>query len=247
MDLALDHDADDCVFFDLETQSFADIKAVGGRQYAAHPSTRVLTADFLIDGVHHAWVPDHLWDGPPPCFDAATVTSAGAGFPVIVHGGRELPGPVVEAVRRDRVFVAHNLAEFDARVWARTLRPVPARWFDTLLTARAAGLPGKLDELGKRLLGRGKDEGKAVLKKVMREPDRPPKPGYVAVVLRYNVRDVELVKAVYDRTAGCGEADVIAPIRSSTSGVSVSTPRSAPRSATCRTRPSRGRRTRSTG
>src|SRR5262249_20375996 len=69
--LALDHDAAECVYFDLETQSLADVKAVGGRKYAADPSTRVLTADFLIDGVHHAWVPDHLWDGPAPRFDVA--------------------------------------------------------------------------------------------------------------------------------------------------------------------------------
>ena len=210
MELALDHDADECVFFDLETQSLADVKAVGGRKYAADPSTRVLTADFLIDGVHHAWVPDHLWDGPAPRIDAAAVTPAGCRFPVVVHQGSDLPGPVLEAVARDRVFVGHNAAEFDAWVWMHRLRPVPTRWFDTLLTARAAGLPGKLDELGKRLTGRGKDEGKAVLTKVMREPHRPHKPGYVAVILRYNVRDVELTRAVYDLTAGCGEADVIA-------------------------------------
>src|SRR5262245_32886207 len=167
MKLALDHDADDCVFFDLETQSLADVKAVGGRKYAAHPSTRVLTADFLIDGVHHAWVPDHLWDGPPPRLEAEVVTPAGCRSPVVVHPGPDLPGPVREAVSRDRVFVGHNLAEFDAWVWTHRLRPIPTRWFDTLLTARAAGLPGKLDELGKRLLGRGKDEGKAVLKRLI--------------------------------------------------------------------------------
>src|SRR3954447_12168004 len=85
MDLALDHDADECVFFDLETQSLADVKAVGGRKYAADPSTRVLTADFLIDGVHHAWVPDHLWDGAIPRFDVAAATPAECRSPVVVH------------------------------------------------------------------------------------------------------------------------------------------------------------------
>src|SRR3954465_8590573 len=109
MELALDHEPDECVFFDLETQSLADIKAVGGRKYAADPSTRVLTADFLIDGVHHAWVPDHLWDGAVPPFDAAAVTPIGGRFPVVVHGGRELPAPVREAVARGRVFVGHNV------------------------------------------------------------------------------------------------------------------------------------------
>src|SRR5258705_225176 len=84
MRLALDHDADECVFFDLETQSLADVKAVGGRKYASDSSTRVLTADFLIDGVHHAWVPDHLWDGAIPCFDVAAATPAGCRYPVVV-------------------------------------------------------------------------------------------------------------------------------------------------------------------
>ena len=57
MELVLDHDEREAVFFDLETQSFADLKKVGGRRYAADPSTRVLTAVFLIDGVHHVWIP----------------------------------------------------------------------------------------------------------------------------------------------------------------------------------------------
>ena len=211
MQLDLDHTPGECVFFDLETQSLADIRATGGRRYAADPSTRILTADFLIDGVHHAWIPDHLWAGsPPPGFDLASVTPAACQFPVVIHQGPDLPGPVLEAIAKNRVFVGHNLAEFDAWVWTHRLRPVPTRWFDTLLTARAAGFPGKLDELGKRLLGRGKDEGSSVLRRVMREPDREPRPGHVAVILRYNIRDVELTRVVYDRTADCGEADVIA-------------------------------------
>src|SRR5438309_1311024 len=125
MELTLDHKPDECVFFDLETQSLADIKAVGGRKYAAHPSTRVLTADFLIDGGHHAWVPDQVWGGPPPRLDVTAATPIGGRFPVVLHRGEALPGPVIEAVRQGRVFVAHNLAEFDAHVWGHALRPVP--------------------------------------------------------------------------------------------------------------------------
>jgi DNA polymerase len=44
----------------------------------------------------------------------------------------------------------------------------------------------------------------------MHEPHRSPKPGYVAVVLRYNIQDVELTRVVYEHTADHGEADVIA-------------------------------------
>lgn len=209
MHLELNHEAGECVWFDLETQSLADVRKVGGRKYAEHPSTRVLTADFLIDGVHHAWIPAGLWAGGPHPIDIAAVTPAGLTAPVVVHLTPGLPEPVVEAVRNNRVFVAHNLAEFDYWVWSRQLAPLPARWFDTLFTARAAGLPGKLDELGRRLTGHGKDEGKAILTRVTREPEKPAKPGYVLAILRYNIRDVELCKRVYDLTADCGEADVI--------------------------------------
>jgi DNA polymerase bacteriophage-type len=212
MELVLDHHEREAVFFDLETQSFADLKKVGGRRYAADPSTRVLTAVFLIDSVHHVWIPCDLSSGSAPLFGwgNAAMTPAGSRFPVVVHHCLGLPGPVLQAIADDRVFVGHNLTEFDYHVWRHKIHPLPRRWYDTLFTARAAGLPGKLDDLGKRLTGRGKDEGQAILRKIMRQPDRPPKPGYVAVVARYNVMDVELTELVYRLTLGCGEPDVIA-------------------------------------
>jgi DNA polymerase len=212
MDLVLDHDEREAVFFDLETQSFADLKKVGGRRYAADPSTRVLTAVFLIDGVHHVWIPSGLFSGSAPPFGwgNAAMTPAGCRFPVVVHHCLGLPSPVLQAIADDRIFVGHNLTEFDYHVWRHKVHPLPRRWYDTLFTARAAGLPGKLDELGKRLTGRGKDEGRAILRKIMRQPDRPPKPGYVAVVARYNVNDVDTTELVYRLTLGCGEPDVIA-------------------------------------
>ena len=107
------------------------------------------------------------------------MTPAGSRFPVVVHHCLGLPGPVLQAIADDRVFVGHNLTEFDYHVWRHKIHPLPRRWYDTLFTARAAGLPGKLDDLGKRLTGRGKDEGQAILRKIMRQPDRPPKPGDV--------------------------------------------------------------------
>jgi DNA polymerase len=210
MHLELIHDPQECVFFDLETQSLANLKKVGGRKYAADLSTRVLTADFLIDGIHHAWVPNHLWTASPPPINSEMVTPPDVTLPVVVHQTPGLPEPVVEAVRQDRIFVAHNLAEFDYWIWHHLLNPLPVRWFDTLFTARAAGLPGKLDELGKRLAHRGKDDGKKILARLMRQPYQVPKPGYVAAVLRYNVWDVQLGKLVYDLTSDYGEADVIA-------------------------------------
>jgi DNA polymerase len=209
MHLELTHDPAECVFFDFETQSQADLKKVGGRKYAADASTRVLTADFLIDGTHHAWVPATLWPDRPPPIDATFVTPRGMDTPIVVHHTPGLPEPVVQAVCHQRIFVGHNLAEFDYWVWSHKLTPLPSRWFDTLFTARAAGFPGKLDELGKRLTGRGKDEGQKILSRITREPHKPPKPGYVAAILRYNLWDVHLTKLVYDLTADHGEADVI--------------------------------------
>lgn len=47
------------------------------------------------------------------------------------------------------------------------------------------------------------------MKSLMGDPERLPPPGKVAVVLRYNIRDVEITSRVYEQTANCGEADVI--------------------------------------
>lgn len=91
MRLDFDHDDTECVYFDLETQSRADLKAVGGRKYTSDPSTRVLTADFLIDGVHRAWVPSTLWWGPVPEMPLSLVQPADCSRPVVVHQCPGLP------------------------------------------------------------------------------------------------------------------------------------------------------------
>src|SRR6516165_11949026 len=98
MELVLYHDPENCVFCDIETQSLAKLKAVGGRKYAAHDSTRILTVAFWADGTYHAWVPDHLWTGPIPTFDPATVTPEYIDLPVVTHQGSTLPAPVLEAI-----------------------------------------------------------------------------------------------------------------------------------------------------
>src|SRR5215468_1541321 len=163
------HDGE-AVLFDLETRSAVDLKAVGGRAYARHPSTQVLTLVAHIDGVNHCWVPTTLWPGGlPPKIDAVTVPRAyGDPGPVRIYVQPDLPRPVADAARQDRVFVAHNCMAFDVHDWAEKIRPVPARWYDTIYAARAAGLPGKLDQIGERLAGVGKDEGGKILSRVMR-------------------------------------------------------------------------------
>src|SRR5262245_43377316 len=154
---------DEAVLFDLETRSAADLKGVGGRAYARHPSTRILTLVARIDGVNHCWVPSTLWpNAVPPRIGTVTVPKAyGDPGPVRVYVQPDLPAPVAEAVGQGRVFVGHNALTFDAHVWMEKIQPVPSRWYDSIYAARAAGLPGKLDGIGERLLGVGKEEGAA--------------------------------------------------------------------------------------
>src|SRR6478735_8345259 len=123
---------DEAVLFDLETRSAVDLKAVGGRAYARHASTKVLTLVALIDGVYYCWVPSGLWHGGlAPKIEAVTVPPVyGDPVTVRVYVQPDLPDPMADAVRQDRVFVAHNCMGFDAHVWAQKITPVPRRWYD---------------------------------------------------------------------------------------------------------------------
>src|SRR5438046_760577 len=120
--LDFDHGPDDVVFFDVETQSAADLREVGGRNYAADPTTRPLVTVFLVGGLLISWLPGYLWpDGhvPPLSMQAMTPVGYGPVPPIEVHVGDELPPAVAEAVRADKVFVAHNLADFDFHIATR--------------------------------------------------------------------------------------------------------------------------------
>lgn len=98
--------------------------------------------------------------------------------------------------------VAHN-APFDAAVWEHAEKLPEAKWFDTLVCARAAGFPGALDALGNILEGRGKDKnGKRLIDMLccLRKGQQPPVVGPAhAMLMQYNVRDVELLETVYSR------------------------------------------------
>lgn len=68
-----------------------------------------------------------------------------------------LPGdPTPDWARGNRVLAAHNMAMFD-RFGCIKYGWRAAHWLDTSHLARRAGLPGGLDQLGKRWLGRDKD------------------------------------------------------------------------------------------
>jgi len=218
------------VFWDAETQSAADLKAVGGRLYAQDPSTRILSAVFLVDGTYHVWLPTHI------CSEAAAKKvdverlwepKWGPRPPITVHYTATPPSAVKIAVRQGRTFVAHNCFNFDRHVWAECVvnRGFPWHgaasppWADSIPVARLAGLPGKLDKVAKSLVGEGKDSGHRILMKhIHAEADPPhgyryssPPPGDLEVILRYNVADVDLLKRAWDMLSQTPvEADAIA-------------------------------------
>lgn len=210
------HDQE-AVLFDLETRSACNLKTAGGRAYARHPSTRVLTLVVRIDGVNHCWVPSTLWPGgmPPVISSLSVPKEYGDPGPVQIYVQPELPQPVVDAIEQDRVFVAHNCLGFDAFVWSEKIRPVPRRWYDTLYAARVAGLPGNLDLIGERLMGIGKDEGGQLLGRVMHENGKPLPPGYIVPILRYNLCDVLMLQRLFDATAGQDSEDELLEVHES--------------------------------
>ncbi len=167
------------VFADFETKSKGDLKKVGGRLYAQHPTTEPLCAVLCLE--HDAgdewieWVPSMPAPALPPA------------------GSFEM--------------VAHNGVGFDRHVWRRLGWPEPRRWIDTAELARVAGFPeASLEWLGANLLGQPKDlEGNKLtigLSRVSRAKKTLGQlptvtPEILARVVRYCRADVELMVRLY--------------------------------------------------
>lgn len=101
----------DYLLVDYETRSFADLKKVGGRVYAADPTTEVLSVAFgAYDADAERW---EVWSQWAP-----------GEWPF-----NEPPGDVV----------AHNAVGFDRFIWSRMGWPEPRRWVDSAILARRAG------------------------------------------------------------------------------------------------------------
>src|SRR5262249_53751020 len=117
----------------------------------------------------------YLWpDGNVPPLSTPAMKPVGYGqVPSIeLHIGDDMP-----PIDTTRVFVAHNLADFDFHIATRFWPRVPQRWYDTLPAARAAGYPGALDDLGQAILGIGKDPaGRALVKKLCKYPSPKTQP-----------------------------------------------------------------------
>jgi DNA polymerase len=203
------------VYLDLETRSRADLEAVGGRRYAKDPSTELLTVVALLPGRAVVWTPLLITPLPaaglwPKGYEACGVPER----PLESFAGPSLPAPLADAIAAGHALCAHNALGFDALVWRARGLPEPASWLDTLPDARAAGLPGELDEIGKRLVSVGKHAGKAVLRRFCRSDAigqfRPPTGADLAEVARYNLADVLLLAKLHAVVAGSSEPEVSA-------------------------------------
>jgi DNA polymerase len=199
------------VFIDIETQSLSEISVVGGRRYAYDNSTQLISLVAFIDEMVVVWIPSHELAIAPEKLWPEQISPR---LPINVLSGPNLPQSLMAAIREGRPLCAHNAHGFDAHVWRAKGLPEPREWIDTLPMARAAGLPGGLEDLGLRLFDIGKDaRGKEALKKIT----RPGKDGLLPAItpeqltelVRYNIMDVALLVGVHTVVNGCGEPDVI--------------------------------------
>jgi len=183
------------VFIDLETRSCCDLPEKGGHNYAADPTTRLLTASWSAEkDVFHLWLPGA--DELPPVDYVATHLSD-----CEVHVGPEIPGELLALIETGRPWAAHNAWSFDEPVWS-ALYPEhePQSWIDTYPLALSVGLPGGINAIGQRLWGDGKYEqgGKALLDASRcKNPDlcdAANVPVALQILVgRYNVQDVRLL------------------------------------------------------
>ncbi len=96
--------------------------------------------------------------------------------------------------------VAHNAYGFDRHAWRRLGWPEPEAWGDTSVLARKAGLPGSLDALATRWLGREKDKEGSRYTLSLSRPSRAKArlgqlpPIDMPRVVRYCTNDVEILE-----------------------------------------------------
>ena len=101
---------EDILLVDFETRSLANLRNVGGRNYAEHSSTEVLCAT-LASYSGERWEYLDLW-------------RPAGGFPLLS------PPPVA---------IAHNAIGFDRHIWRKLGWPEPGRWVDSAVLSRRAG------------------------------------------------------------------------------------------------------------
>jgi DNA polymerase bacteriophage-type len=209
------------VFFDFETQSAADLKEIGGRLYAEHPSTRILSLVCLIDGRLICWIPSYHFDNEefkyiPTRYYELIPDWASRKQEIEVYVTRNLPQAISDNVY-NRTYIAHNCFGFDRFIWERFISPVPSFWADTIPIAKSFGLPGGLEKVGQKLVDKRKDLAKLIVDKLTPARETPdgiiyPKvgDGQIVPLIRYNSGDVLLLKEIWDEMSHVEvEADVI--------------------------------------
>lgn len=206
---------DEAVLYDLETESAADLRMVGGRVYAADTSTRITMMVVFARGVNYLWVnSDWVADRSPLRLQIKPeqIRPDGLEGEIVVYWGPDFP--FQDLATPEKVWVAHNAMGFDAHVW-EALRLPPVRHADSAYYARASGLPGSLDGVGKSLGCGGKEEvGRGVLKKYF----RPHGPGVrvparfavdILSMARYALQDLHILKCLFEETAGDDSEDAL--------------------------------------
>lgn len=197
---------DNPIFLDFETQSACDISEYGGRLYAEHESTRILILCVAIDNIFHVWIPDYikvntsLWK-PERLWPYQLKPK----HEVRLYRGEYIPQEIIKGCHF-RSIVAHNAYGFDKHIWDRFIK-LEAEWIDSLYLARIAGRPGRLDTLGKQILGQGKDRASKLLpelttafkSKLSSTGYRYPiiKPGDMQAFTTYAIADVEIIRQLY--------------------------------------------------
>jgi DNA polymerase len=181
------------IFLDFETASGADLRAVGGRVYARHPSTRIICAHAIAGGQSFTL---HFGDDP---IKWAT--------------------GIYKATPYRSFIVAHNGDMFDRFIAERfcpDLLHLP--WVDTIHMARTGGLPAGLDSLMQHFLGEGKDAGREMMlrvSKLVKQADgswgnKWMQSGYIGVVEKYCVKDVEGLQRIFPHLLPYYKPDAIA-------------------------------------
>lgn len=150
------------VLVDIETRSRVDLPERGGLIYSRDPSTQILCFAWKeTEGPSQGlWFPG-IEIAPPKSAVSAILKD------LEVYYGAEIPRPIRDL--QNHTWVAHNAWGFDQPVWD-TLHPDcrPAAWVDSSHLARACGLPGGLDAIGRTLRGTGKHtDGRGRLKQFM--------------------------------------------------------------------------------
>jgi DNA polymerase len=114
---------------DFETRSYLSIKDTGAWRYAEDASTEILCMGWKFVGtdIRGLWVP----------------------------GVNEFPKEVIDHIKADGMFEAHNV-QFERAIWILILHrrfgiPIPKFWKDTLAACAHRGIPLSLDDAGRAL------------------------------------------------------------------------------------------------